>query len=72
MNQSTVDTNEVKKIAEFVLGRNLTISEEEIKELGRRIKEAVGKLTGIDQILIETEKDLTNIENLRKEAIQAK
>ena len=55
-----------------MLGRNLTISEEEIKELGRRIKEAVRKLTGIDEILNETANNLEMIEDLRREAIQAK
>lgn len=54
------------------MGRKLEISEEEIKVLGRRIKKAVRKLTGIDQILQETESDLSMIEKLREQAIQAK
>ncbi len=72
LNRSGADPDEVRRVAEFVLGRKLTISEEGIKELARRIKEAVGKLTGIDSILEATQYDLMMIENLKREAIQAK
>ncbi|XP_028398055.1 laminin subunit beta-1-like [Dendronephthya gigantea] len=71
LNRSSDNAHEVRRIAEFVLGRSLTISEEGIKELGRRIKDAVNKLTGIDQILIETARELSTLENLKQEAIQA-
>lgn len=40
--------------------------------LGERIKEAVRKLTGIDQILEDTERDFAMIEDLKQQAIQAK
>ena len=72
MNRSGSDPDEVRRIAQFVLGRKLTISEEGIKQLAGRIKEAVRKLTGIDEILKETEDDLNMIDDLRRQAIQAK
>lgn len=72
MNRSSNNFDEVRRIAEFVLGRNLTISEEGIKELSKRITDAVSKLTGIDQILIETARELSMLENLKREAIEAK
>ena len=72
MNRSGADPDEVRRIAQFVLGRKLTISEDEIKQLAERINEAVRKLTGIDQILEETKNDLIMIDDLRKQAILAK
>lgn len=72
MNRSGADPEEVRKIAKFVLGRDLIITEEEIKDLARRIREAVEKLTGIDGIIRETEYDLGIIEGLKRDAILAK
>ena len=66
------DPDEIRRIAEFVLGRKLNISESEIRDLAKDIKDAVRKLTGLDKIINETDRDLNLLADLERQAIKAK
>lgn len=51
---------------------NIHLKPEEITELAQKIKEAVESLTNIDPIIAETAADLKKVEELKKNADNAK
>ena len=72
LNRTSADPDEIRKIAQFVLGRKLNISESDIKKLAEEIKQAVRKLTGLDKIFNETAGDLRLLVDLEQQARMAK
>lgn len=66
------DTDRIRQIADNVKKLKLSVSPEEIAKLAEDIKEALASLTGIDEILQETEERLNKANNLKERAEQAR
>lgn len=72
LDQMFGDTDEVQKIADSVKKLKLSVSPEEIAKLAEDIKKALNSLTGIDDILEETEERLNTANDLKERAEKAR
>lgn len=72
LDQTFGDTSKVREIADSVKQLKLSVSPEEIAKLAEDIKAALASLTGIDDILEETEERLNNANNLKERAEDAR
>ena len=66
------DTNKVQELADSVKKLKLSVTPEEIAKLAEDIKKALGSLTGIDDILEDTEERLNTANDLKERAEEAR
>lgn len=62
----------IKDLAEKTLHLNLHLDPDEIKFLANRIDETVLQLENVETIITNTRSDLSDVENLKNEATEAK
>jgi len=72
LNQEFGDTDRIRKLVNSVKELKLSVTPEEIAKLAEDIKKALASLTGIDEILQETEERLNTANNLKERAEQAR
>lgn len=72
LSQEFGDTDKVREIANSVKELKLSVTPDEIAKLAEDIKAALASLTGIDDILEETEERLNNANNLKERAENAR
>lgn len=72
MGQNNTKPEDIKKLAEEVLKKNVHKTPEEVKELADSIKDAVERLTNTDYIIEATKNDLTKVNQLKEDAKFAK
>lgn len=63
---------QVKKLGEEILAKNIQQTPEKVKELDRKIKEAVKNLPNIDDIIRNTQADTERVKQLKEDAEYAK
>ena len=66
------NTDEIRELVSRVKDLKLSVTREEIAKLANDIKKALASLTGIDDILQETEERLNSVNNLKERAEQAR
>lgn len=66
------DPNKIGDLANAVLNMTLSVTPEEIKELTNRIKDALSKLTGLDNIIESTRQERRDALELKRRAQKAK
>ena len=66
------DPKKIEDLAERVKNLSLSVTPEEIKKLSADIADALNTLTGIDEIIENTARNLTEARNLQKEAEEAR
>lgn len=66
------DTDEVQEIADSVKKLKLSVTPEEVAKLAEDIAKALNSLTGIDDILEETEERLNKANDLKERAEKAR
>lgn len=66
------DTDKVQEIADSVKKLKLSVTPEEITKLAEDITKALNSLTGIDDILEETEQRLNKANDLKERAEKAR
>lgn len=72
LNQEFGDTDRIRKLVNSVKELKLSVTPEEIAKLAEDTKKALASLTGIDEILQETEERLNTANNLKERAEQAR
>ena len=72
LSQMFGDTDEVQELADSVKKLKLSVSPEEIAKLAEDIKKALDSLTGIDDILEDTEERLNTANDLKERAEKAR
>lgn len=72
LNQTFGDTDKLQELADSVKKLKLSVTPEEIAKLAEDIKKALNSLTGIDDILEETEERLNTASDLKERAENAR
>ena len=72
LNREFGNTDEIRELVSRVKDLKLSVTREEIAKLANDIKKALASLTGIDDILQETEERLNSVNNLKERAEQAR
>ncbi|XP_076262261.1 laminin subunit beta-1 isoform X1 [Rhynchophorus ferrugineus] len=72
MKLNNTKPEDIKKLAEDVLRKNVHKTQEEVEELADNIKYAVERLRNTDDIIKATKNDLDKVHQLKEKAIQAK
>lgn len=72
LNREFGNTDEIRELVSRVKDLKLSVTREEIAKLANDIKKALSSLTGIDDILQETEERLNSVNNLKERAEQAR
>lgn len=72
LNREFGNSDEIRELVSRVKDLKLSVSREEIAKLANDIKKALASLTGIDDILQETEERLNSVNNLKERAEQAR
>ena len=72
LSQEFGDTDKIRQLVSSVKGLKLSVTPEEIAKLAEDIKEALASLTGVDEILQETQERLNTANNLKERAEQAR
>ena len=72
LNREFGNTGEIRELVSRVKDLKLSVTREEIAKLANDIKKALASLTGIDDILQETEERLNSVNNLKERAEQAR
>jgi len=72
LNQTFGDTDKVQELADSLKKLKLSVTPEEIAKLAEDIKKALNSLTGIDDILEETEERLNTASDLKERAENAR
>ena len=72
LNQEFGDTDRIRQLVSSVKELKLSVTPEEIAKLAKDIKVALASLTGVDEILQETEERLKTANNLKERAEQAR
>ena len=72
LSQEFGDTDRIRQLVSSVKELKLSVTPEEIAKLAEDIKEALASLTGVDEILQETEERLNTANNLKERAEQAR
>ncbi|XP_066247088.1 laminin subunit beta-1 isoform X1 [Euwallacea similis] len=72
MGQNNTKPEDVKKLAEEVLKKDVHKSEDEVRELADNIRNALLKLKNTDHIIAETKNDLDKVNQLKENAEFAK
>lgn len=68
LNREFGNTDEIRELVSRVKDLKLSVTREEIAKLANDIKKALASLTGIDDILQETEERLNSVNNLKERA----
>ena len=66
------DTNRVQQIADSVKKLQLSVTPEEITKLAANITAALNSITGVDEILQESQERLDKANDLKERAEQAR
>ena len=66
------NTDQIRQLVTAVKNLKLSVTREEISKLAEDIRKALAALTGIDDILQETEERLNAVNNLKERAEQAR
>ena len=66
------DPDKVQELADSVKKLKLSVTQEEIAQLAEDIRKAVNSLTGIDDILEDTEERLNTANDLKERAEKAR
>lgn len=72
MGQNNTNPEEIKKLAEEVLGKDVHKSEDEVRELATNIRDALQRLKNTDRIINDTKNDLAIVNKLKEDAEDAK
>ena len=72
LNREFGNTDEIRELVSRVKDLKLSVTRDEIAKLANDIKKALASLTGIDDILQETEERLNSVNNLKERAEQAR
>ena len=72
LSQMFGDTDKVQELGDSVKKLKLSVTPEEIAKLAEDIKKALGSLTGIDDILEDTEERLNTANDLKERAEKAR
>ncbi|KAJ8913194.1 hypothetical protein NQ315_009031 [Exocentrus adspersus] len=72
LSQNSTKPEDIRKLAQQVLKKNVQKTPEEVKELAENIKSAVDRLTNTDYIIKTTKDDLAKVNQLKEHAKYAK
>lgn len=72
MGQNNTNPEEIKKLAEEVLGKDVHKSEDEVRELATKIRDALQRLKNTDGIIAATKTDLDIVNKLKEDAEDVK
>ena len=72
LSQEFGDTDRIRQLVSSVKELKLSLTPEEIAKLAEDIKLALASLTGVDEIIQETEERLNTANNLKERAEQAR
>ncbi|XP_050314835.1 laminin subunit beta-1 isoform X2 [Anthonomus grandis grandis] len=72
MGQNNTKPEEIKKLAQEILGKSVHKTEEEVQELADNIRDALQRLKNTDHIIEETRSDLDKVKQLKQNAEYAK